>query len=181
MALNIRRGASRVFQITLENCEALDYLWSDLGTIRVRLSQGDVYVDKIAIIDPNDATACLVYYSQAETLKFSDKYKAKLQVFVLNESQSHQLAIKSSVFDVIVSESLWNEYVTDGNYGENESLILDSPEYQEPIGHDYYSYLHIDINEYRGIISEVAVAVLDGDTLVYNPDTEVLYSESLNV
>lgn len=178
MALNIRRGASRVFYITLENCEAQDFIWRDLGTIRVRLSQGNVVVDKIAEIDHNDETACFVYFSQEDTIKFSDKFKAKVQVFILRESTDHQLAVKSTPFDVVVMESLWDEVITDGVYSGIEDFSLVDPAFQEPIGHDYYGYLHIDISEFRGIISEVDEALIEGDTLVYDPSSETLSSTS---
>lgn len=177
MALSIRRGTSKLLQLTLENCNTQDYIWSDFGSIRVRLSQGSVCVDKFATIDYNDETACFVYYSQEDTIKFSDKYKAKLQVFVLNESLEHQVASKSSVFDVIILESLWDNVVTDGRYGGVESLVLEDPDYPEPIGHDYYGYLHIDIKEYRGIITEFGGATLEGSFLVYDPSTETVFSE----
>ena len=176
MALSIRRGASRVFRLSLENCVAFDYLWKDLGTIRVRLSQGGIVVDKTPTIMTSDATSCLVYYSQEDTIRFSDQAKAKIQVFALKESTYHQLAVKSEIYDVEVYPSLWNEAITDGKYSGNESLNLDSPAFQDPVGHDYYGYMHIDIKEFSGIISEVSGNILQGANLVYNPTTETLRS-----
>jgi len=180
MALTLRRGTSRVFQLTLENCDTQDYIWQDFGKVRVRLSQGGYYIDKFAQIDPNDPTSCLVYYSQEESIKFTEDSKAKLQVFVLKESEEHQLAIKSKTFDVIIEESLWNEVITDGKYAGTEVLTLDDPEYSEPIGHDYYSYLHLDIKEFRGIISNDAGAVMEGTTLYYDGSNETLFSSEEN-
>lgn len=178
MALSIRRGASKVIQLSLEGCEYQDYIWEDFGTIRVRLSQGSVHVDKIAQISQDDATACLIYFSQADTIQFSSESRAKLQVFTLRESQYHQLAIKTKVFDVLVEESLWDEVVTDGTYSGTEDVDLFDPDYPAPIGHDYYGYLHIDVNEFRGIISDAEDAQMLGDTLMYDPDSETLYSET---
>lgn len=178
MALSIRRGASQVIQLSLEGCDTQDYIWEDFGTIRVRLSQGIVHVDKIAQIDQDDATACLIYLSQADTIQFSSESKAKLQVFTLRESQYHQLAIKSKVFDVIVEESLWDEVITDGTYSGDEDIDLFDPKYQTPMGHDYYGYVHIDVNEFRGIISDAEDAQLMGDVLTYDPSSETLYSET---
>lgn len=174
MALSIRRGASRVFVITLEGCEDDDYIWSDLGTLMVRLRQGANIVDKKLTIDPHDHTKGYVYFSQAETIKFSDTAKAKIQVFTLKESTYHQLAIKTDAFDVIVLESLWDN-VVGTNYTE-EYLPPDSPEFTDPVGHDYYQYLHVDISEFAGIISDAPGAILSNETLVFNASTETLYS-----
>ncbi len=178
MALSIRRGASRVIQLTLERCEAQDFLWGDFNTILVRLSQGSVNIDKTPVIQENDPSSCLVYYSQEDTLRFSDKQKARLQVFLLYESNEHQCAVKSDVYNVVVTESLWNEAITSGVYSGNESLELVDPNYQYPIGHDCYSFLHIDITEFRGIIKEAVEAALEGDSLAYNPSNETLSAES---
>lgn len=178
MALTLRRGTSRVFQLTLENCDTQDFIWQDFGKIRVRLSQGRHYIDKYAQIDPNDPTACLVYYSQEDSIGFSEEIKAKLQVFLLKESEDHQLAIKSKTFDVIIEESLWNEVITDGNYSGTEVLTLDDPEYSQPIGHDYYSYLHLNIKEFSGIISNDAGAVVEGSDLYYDSSNETLFASS---
>lgn len=178
MSLSIRRGASRVFQISFDNCDNQDILWNNFEHIRVRLSQGDVVVDKMAVIDQNDATACLVYYSQEDTIRFKNNSTAKLQIFLIKESEDHQIAIKTNVFDVVVGESLWNEVVTDGIYSGNESLAILDPEYSEPIGHDYYSYLHIDIKEYHGIISEKADVIIDGTNLYYDPSTETIFASA---
>lgn len=178
MALSIRRGASRAFKITLEGCEEQDYIWKDLGSIRVRLSQGGIHVDKTPVIDKSDGTVILVYFSQEDTIKFLDTAKAKLQVFTLKESTYHQLAIKSDVFEVAVLESLWDDVVTDGSYSGNENIDLDDPEYSDPIGHDYYGYLHMDVEEFRGIISEVPGAIMEGTVLRYNPSSETLLSSN---
>ena len=176
MAIYIRRGTSKVLQLCLEGCSEQTYIWRDLGSIRVRLTQGAVVIDKRPVIDKNDSSCCLVYYSQADTIRLKSGMKARLQVFTLKESSYHQTAIKSEVFEIPIEESLWDTEVTDGKYTGTESLSFDSPEYQEPIGHDYYGHLHLKINEFQGIISEVSGAILQGSTLVYNKDTETLLS-----
>ena len=174
MALSIRRGTSRVFVITLEGCEDDEYIWSDLGTLMVRLRQGANIVDKKLTIDPNDRTKGYVYFSQAETINFTDQAKAKIQIFTLKESTYHQLAIKTNAFDVTVLESLWDNVV--GEKYSQEYLPPDSPEFTDPVGHDYYQYLHIDISEFAGVISDASGTILSHDTLMFNSSTETLYS-----
>ena len=174
MALTIRRGASRVFVITLENCAEDDYIWNELGTLMVRLRQGSVIVDKKLTIDSRDKKVGYVYFSQAETIKFRDDAKAKLQIFTLKESTYHQLAIKTDAFEVIVLESLWDNVVGE-NYQE-EYLPPDSPEFTDPVGHDYYQYLHVDISAFAGIISDAPGTILNGTDLVFNESIETLYS-----
>lgn len=176
MALSIRRGASRVFVITLEGCEDDDFIWSDLGRLMVRLAQGANVVDKLLTIDAHDRTKGYVYFSQGDTIKFKDNAKAKLQIFTLKDSTYHQLAIKTDTFEVNVLESLWNEVVDKSHAYVEEYLPPDSPEFTEPVGHDYYQYLHIDISEFAGIITSVPGTILSGTNLVYNGTSETLYS-----
>lgn len=177
MALSIRRGASRVFVITLDNCTQESYTFNDFERVIVRLSQGAINIDKDLTISKTNGREGMVYFSQADTINFNEQVKARLQVFLLEESGYHQLAVKSDVFDLVVLESLWNNVVGTGEY-IHENLHLDYPEFQNPIGHDYYQPLHIDINQFAGIIGEVDGCIMEAGHLIYNPSSETLYSSN---
>lgn len=177
MALSVTRGTTRTLVICLEGCTEDDYIWTNYDKTIVRIVQGSVVIDKELEVLKDDATAGVVFYTQEDTLRLNDSSKAKLQISSIKETKNHQASLKSPIFDVIVCPSLWNDEITTGVF-EEENFDLIKPEYPDPMGHVAYDYLHIDIREFAGVISEKEEAVLEGLTLVVDGDTETLYSET---
>lgn len=177
MGLTIRKGASRVFVITLDHCTQESYTFKDFEKVIVRLSQGAINVDKNLTVTKSNGREGMVYFSQEDTINFQNNSKARMQILLLEESMYHQLVVKTSVFDVYVEESLWYNTVG-GDHYEYEDLPPGSYEYTNAIGHDYYQDLHIDINEFAGIMGDVDGCIMQGTNLKFNPSTETLYSST---
>lgn len=178
MALSIRRGATRVFVVGLDGCTGDDYLWSAFDKTIVRLKQGNYYVDKELTIMDDDATAGLVHFTEEDTLPLNDAYKAKLQVASTKETDNHELVVKSTDFDVVVLPSLWNEPLATAYY-RGEHLDMIQPIIPSSSVHAVYELLHINIKEYNGIIAERdEVGIVEGPYLMFNTETETLFSEA---
>ena len=178
MALSIRRGATRVFVIGLDGCAGDDYLWSAFDKNIVRLRQGQYFIDKELTIMDDDATAGLIHFTEEETLPLNDAYKAQLQVASTKESDNHQLVVKSSEFDVTVLPSLWDEPIANAHY-RGEHLDMIQPIIPNASIHAVYDMLHISIKEYKGIIAERdEVGIVEGPYLMFNTETETLFSEA---
>ena len=177
MALTIRRGATRVFVIGLDGCTGSDYLWSAFDKTVVRLRQGSYYVDKELTIMEEDATAGLVHFTEEDTLPLNDTYKAQIQVASTKETANHELVVKSSEFEVVVLPSLWDDKLANAYY-RGEHLQMIQPIIPSSSIHAVYEMLHINIKEYNGIIAERdEVGILEGEYLMYNAQSETLYSE----
>lgn len=176
MALSIRRGTTRVLVITLDGCTSDNYLWPVFDNSIVRLTQGNVVIDKEIVPLKSDFTTGLVAFSQKDTLQLNSTYKARLQIASLKETPDHQSLIKTPVFEINVEPSLWDEEITNDKLIE-ESLDIENGVYPDPIGHIAYEYLHLKIDEYSGIIAERGEAIIEGSTLYVDPNTETLYSE----
>lgn len=174
MALTIRKGATKVYIIGLDGCTSEDYLWSTFDKTLVRLQQGNYVVEKELHIMEDDATAGLVHFTEADTLPLVGDSKALLQVASLKETSDHELVLKSREFEVVVLPSLWTTPIASGI--ERENLVLLEPDIPKAALHSVYETLHIDIKEYSGIISERADAIIEGQYLVFDPQTETLYS-----
>lgn len=187
MALTIRRGTTRAFLIGLDNCTKSDYLWKNFQGTKVRLRQGSVIIDRPVTMVDNDATACMVYFTEKDTLKLSSNIGAKLQISSYRETPAHSVVLKSKEFEVIVLPSLWDTSVTDGIFDDDSVISLSDPLYPAPIAHDIYQTLHINVDEYSGIIAENAQIIeyidvtvdgtMDGVRLVYDENSETLSSQ----
>lgn len=111
MALSIRRGTTKTLQLTIDCCKKI---WSDLGTIIVRLKQGELVIDKTPIVDSEDPTMCRVIYTQDETIQLKSGMPAQMQIFSIIGGTSQEVAAKSGVYEVTVLESLWDEVIHNG-------------------------------------------------------------------
>ena len=106
----IRRGTTKSLAFTLDCCEKL---WTDLGTLKVRLQQGQTVVDKTMTVDTNDKSKAYVTFTQEETLQFKEG-DAEFQIFILKGPRATEVATKSEVYQVEIARSLWDTAVHNG-------------------------------------------------------------------
>lgn len=86
-----------------------DKKWKDLGTLHVRILQGNLILDKK--FENVDSNVARVTYTQDETIQLQEKKAAKLQVFCVEGSIIDENAIKSQTYGISITDSLWDEAV----------------------------------------------------------------------
>lgn len=108
MAIVITRGTTKTLYFTLDSNQNQE--WVNLGNIKLRISQGNIVVDKFLVVDSGDPTLASVTFTQEETLRFREG-KGEFQLVSVIGNQYSEIVLKSAVFEVIILKSLWNEVV----------------------------------------------------------------------
>lgn len=108
MAISIRKGTTKTLMFTLDCC--CNQEWEDLGTVKVRLKQGNLIIDKELTVSESDPTSATVEYSQDETIQLLEGSPAEIQLFSI-QGTDNEIALKSDIYEVSILRSLWSEVV----------------------------------------------------------------------
>ena len=106
---SIRRGTTKKVTFLIK-CNCSGTTWSDLGTLKFRLTQGNVTLDKTLVIVSSDHTSAYIKYTQEDTLRFSVG-SARGQLFSITGTGNAEVALKTHVYNVEIQESLWDQAV----------------------------------------------------------------------
>lgn len=114
MQLFIRKGTTKTLTLAIDTCCGDTKTWSDLGTVRVRLVQGNITIDKTITVSAQDPTTATVSYTQEETNQLSVGSNFQLQLFAIKGPAATEVAAKSDIYEGKVLPSLWNEVIHNG-------------------------------------------------------------------
>jgi hypothetical protein len=107
-SLRIRRGTTKTFVLSINE---ENKVWTDLGTVFVRITQDQVQIDKLIEPIEGEPKKAKISYTQEDTIQLKEKKQFQLQVFSIVGPEETEIAAKSDIYTGLVDPSLWNEVI----------------------------------------------------------------------